>query len=312
MYDITSSICETFCPLYLWHRTHYVWHHKPLCWLHHTRHMYDIICTTEDITSSLSLQATIFMTSHPLQEWHQTPCFRHLTNCIFVITTSPLISHPLCMTSYALYITSYPILVSSHYSTYDSTNLTYETTSSMQFKYTLSMWHHNHSSVSSHPLFVWHHARHRYNIFCTIEDITSSLYEIKPPFLWNHTHYIWSHIYAISVTTFTLLMISHQLYLWDLILYICPHHIHCIQQHIHCSPNSLWFYHHNHCTCVSHPLFPWYHTFCIYDIALTICLTSDTLYKVSHPHFMTSPHIISDITGTVFMTSLPQYLTLHA
>ena len=85
---------------------------------------------------------------------------------------------------------------------------------------------------ASQPLFVWHHNRHRYSIFCTIEDIASSLYEIKP-FLWYHTHYIWHHIDVISVTTSTLLMISHQLYLWDLILYICRYHIHCIQQHIH-------------------------------------------------------------------------------
>ena len=93
MYDIISSICETFCPLYLWHHTHCVWHHNPLCFLHHTRHMYDIICTTEDVTSTLSLQATIFMTSHALQAWHHTPCIRHRTNCIFVITSSPLLLH---------------------------------------------------------------------------------------------------------------------------------------------------------------------------------------------------------------------------
>ena len=190
-----------------------------------------------------------YISSHPLQAWHHTPCIRHCTNCIFVITTSPLISHPLfydiiptiCVTSYALYITSYPILMSSHYTTYDSTNLTYETTSSMQFKiYTIHVTSQSLVCVitptvlrASHPLFVWHHTRHRYNIFCTIEDITSSLYEIKPPFLWKHTHYIWHHIDTISVTTSTVLMISHQLCLWDLILYICWHHIHCIQQDIH-------------------------------------------------------------------------------
>ena len=86
---------------------------------------------------------------------------------------------------------------------------------------------------ASHPLFVWHHTRHRYSNFCTVEDITSSLYEIKPPFLGHHSHYIWHHIDAISVTTSTLLMISHQLSLWELIIYICWHHIHWIQQHIH-------------------------------------------------------------------------------
>ena len=123
MYDITSSICETFCPLYLWHHIHYVWQHNPVDWLHHTRHMYEIICTTEDITFCLSHHATIFMTSHPLQACHHSRCIRLHTNCIFVIKTSPLISHPLlnditptiCVTSYVLYITSYPLLMSSHY-----------------------------------------------------------------------------------------------------------------------------------------------------------------------------------------------------
>ena len=249
MYDITSSICETFCPQYLWHHPHYVWDHNPMCWLHNTRHMYDIICATEAITSTLSHQATIFMTSHPLQAWHHTPCIRHRTNCIFVITNSPLISHPLLyditptisVTSYVLYITSYALLMSSHYSTYNSTTLTYETTSSMQFKiYTIPVTSQSlvyvitHNVLrASHPLFVWPHTRHRYSIFCTIEDITSSLYEIKAPFLWHHTHYILHCIDAISVTTSTLLKISHQIYSWDLILYICLHHIHCIQQHIH-------------------------------------------------------------------------------
>ena len=248
MYDITSSICETFCPLYLWHHTHYVWQHNPVCWLHHTRQMYDIVCTTEDVTSTLSLRVTIFMISHPLQAWHHTPCIRYCTHCIFVITTSPLTSHPLLhdttptifVISYALYITSYPLLMSSHYSAYDSTTLTYEATSSMLFKiYTIYLTSQSLVCVitptvsrTSHPHFVWHHTCHRYSIICTIEGITSSLYEIKPPFFWHHTHYIWYRIDSISVTTSTLLMISHQMYLWDLILYIWRHHIHCIQQDI--------------------------------------------------------------------------------
>ena len=249
MYDITSTICETFCPLYLWHHTDYVWKHNTACWLHHTWHMYDIFCTTEYITSTLSHQATIFMISHPLQAWHHTPCIRHRTNCIFVITNSPLISHPLLyditptifVISYAVYITSYPLLMSSHHSAYDSTTLTYEATSSMQLKiYTIHVTSQTivcvitpTVSTASPPHFVWHHTWHRYSIICTIEDITSSLYEIKPPFFRHHIHYIWHCIDAISVTTSTLLMISHQMYLWDLILYICRHHIQCIHQHIH-------------------------------------------------------------------------------
>ena len=175
------------------------------------------MCDIYNITSSLSLQATIFMTSHPLQTWHHTPCIRHRTNCIFVITTSPLlydIIPTICVTSYALYITSYPILMSSHYSNYDSTNLTYETTSRMQFKiYTIHVTSQSIFCViiptvlrASHTLFVWHHTQHKHNIFCTIEDITSSLYEIKPPFLWI--------IPTISDFVLMIFLSPHPLYWW--------------------------------------------------------------------------------------------------
>ena len=59
------------------------------------------------------------------------------------------------------------------------------------------------------------------------------------------------------------------------------------------------------------PTLPWYHTVCIHDFAPTICLTSGTLYKVSHPQFMITCHIIYDFKCIVFMSSLPRYLTLH-
>ena len=248
-------LCMISHPVYVRHSVYYIYdiiptmyENNPVCWLHHTLHMYDIICATEDVTSTLTHQATIFMISHPIQAYHHSPCIRNDTNSVFVITTSPLKSHPLlyditptiCVTSYALCMTSYPLLMSSHYFTYDSTTLTYETTSSMQFK--ICTIHVTSQSLvcvitrtvlrASHPLFVWHHTRHRHSTFCTIEDITSSLYEIKPPFLWHQTHYILHCIDAISITTSNVLMITHQQYLWDVILYICQHHIHCIQQHI--------------------------------------------------------------------------------
>ena len=86
--------CKSY-PLYLWHHIHYVWQHNTVCCWYHTRHMRDIICTTDDITSILSHQTTVFMMSHPLQAWHDTHCIRHHTHCVFVITTSPLISYPL-------------------------------------------------------------------------------------------------------------------------------------------------------------------------------------------------------------------------
>ena len=125
---------------------------------------------------------------------------------------------------------------------------------------------------ASHPLFVWHHSRHRYNIFCTIEDIISSLYEIKPPFLWNHTHYIWPRIDANSVNTSTLFMILHLMYLWDLILYICQHHIHRIQQHIHyiCTITATLPVSHTHTFHDITPLYIWHCTHYMLNIRYTI------------------------------------------
>ena len=122
MDGITSSISVTWYPLNFGHNIHYVWPHNTLCWWHHTRHMCDILCTADDIAFTLSHHSTVFMMSHPLQAWHHTPCIRHCTHCIFVITTSSLISHPLlnditptyCVTSYAVYRTSHPILMSSN------------------------------------------------------------------------------------------------------------------------------------------------------------------------------------------------------
>ena len=243
--------------------------------------MYNIIGATEDITSTLSHQATIFMTSHPLQAWHHTHCIRHRTNCIFVNKTSPLISHALLyditptlsVASYALYITSYPLLMSSHFSTNDSKTLTYATTSSMQLKiYTIPVTSQSLVCVItltvlrvSHLLFVWHNTRHRYSIFCTMGDVTSTLCEIKPTFLWHYTHYIWHRIEAISVTTSTVLMISHQMYLWDLVLYICRHHIYCIQQHIHY-------------ICTITATVPVSHTHSFHDITTFVYMTLNPLY----------------------------------
>ena len=73
MYDITYSIHVTSYPLYLWHHIHYVRQHNTVCCWYHTRHMCDIICTRDDITSTLSHQTSVYdvistkgMTSHPL------------------------------------------------------------------------------------------------------------------------------------------------------------------------------------------------------------------------------------------------------
>ena len=153
--DITANICMISHPVFMSHpiysiyeNIHSMYDITTLCWWHLTQHMYDISCTTDDITSTLSHPTTVFMMSPPLQAWYHT----HRTHSIFVITTSPLISHPLwyditptlCVTSYAFYITSHPLLMSSHYSTFDITTSIYETTRVCRAAYSLYMWNHSH------------------------------------------------------------------------------------------------------------------------------------------------------------------------
>ena len=149
-------------------------------------------------------------------------------------------------------------------------------------------------------------------IVCTIQDITSSLYDLKPPCFSHHTYYIWYHVHCICVITSTVLMISHQMYFWDHILYNSRQHIHCIRN------DSLWI-------CVitptrsmtSHPFYAWHHTHCIfvittsplishpllYDIKPTIYVTSYRLYITSHPLLMSSHYFTYDISTSVYETT---------
>ena len=173
-------------------------------------------------------------------------------------------------------------------------------------------------------------------IVCTLQDITSSLYDLKPPCLCHRTNYIWHCAHCICVITSTVLMISHKLYFWDHICYNSRHHIPCIWHDSNCmSWQSLhswhqipYIWHHLqglwhlvpiHVTSQplsvsSHPLYRQHHNHSLYDITLSICVASFALYKTSHPHFMTSNHrvyvstpTIFDIVPTVSVSSHPLY-----
>ena len=160
MWDILSTIFMTSYPLFLTKQT--------LGWLHHTWHMYDIFCTTEDVTSTLSHQATILMTSHPLQAWHHTPCIRHRTNCIFVITNSPLISNPLFMTSHPLLYGITPTMCDIICTIYIIISTVYVIT-------LLYLW--------QHDFDIWNHIQY------DVQNIHSPC-DVTVTSLCHHTHYI--------------------------------------------------------------------------------------------------------------------------
>ena len=111
----SHQLCKTSQVAYICHHVHYTWHHihplrqqpfvfmtsHALYWWHHMHYIWHAIyCVStlshriHSITTNHSIYditCTLGLTSHP--------CIRHGTHCIFFITTSPLISHPLWMTS---------------------------------------------------------------------------------------------------------------------------------------------------------------------------------------------------------------------
>ena len=166
--------------------------------------MYDLLCTVNDNAPTLSHQTTVFVMSHPLQADQHSPCIRHCTHCIYVITPSALPSHPLLyditptffVTSYELYKISNPFLISSHYCSYDITASIYETTSSMRATYTFNMWHHNH--------YLCHHTH-------CIDNITPTPFMTShSPYLWHRFHYTRHHSHTFWSQT-TIWRISHPL-----------------------------------------------------------------------------------------------------
>ena len=167
--------------------------------------MCDILCTAAGNAPTLSHQTTVVMMSHPLQAGQHSHCIRHHTHCIYVITPTPLTSHPLffditrtfCVTSYELYITSHPILMSSHYCTYDITASIYETISSMWATYTLNMWHHIH--------YLGHQTH-------CIDYITPTLFTTShSPYVCHRLHYTRHHSLTFWPQT-TIWRTSHPLY----------------------------------------------------------------------------------------------------
>ena len=225
MYDHTATLCMISYELHMTsHPLFMISHHAmkshPLYSCHHI--VYWFYHSIKPNHSIYDLTSSSGMTSHPR--------IRYFTHCIFVITTSPLISHPLlnditatfCVTSYALYITSHPILMSSQYCTHDITASIYETTSSMYGNiYTI----HETSqplSVSSHPKYREHHTHPLYDIRLFIWMALFALYKISHPHFMTSNHRAWGGLRSIFDIMSTVSVSSHPVY-WR-------YHTNCISE----------------------------------------------------------------------------------
>ena len=143
-------------------------------------------------------------------------------------------------------------------------------------------------------------------IVCIIQDITSSLFDLKPPFWGHHTHYNRYRVHCICVITPTLWMISQPLYVWYHIKYIwhilstifmtsyppCMKTQHCelITPHLAYVWHHLHYRrHHIHSITPSHSL---------YDFTSTSGMTSQPLYQILHQLYLCHHNLSTDITPT--------------
>ena len=164
--------------------------------------MCDILCTPDDIASTLSHHTTVFMMSHPLQAWHHTP----------VSDIAP----PLSLSPQALHW--YPPLYWWYH-----TKCISEITSdiihgiwSILYFMTPAVWHHKTAFMISdylhmksppgfltyRPLYLWLHRHY-------VCEYMSTLFNIKHTVLRQYSHYIWNHNLhmCICLITHTLWMI---------------------------------------------------------------------------------------------------------
>ena len=151
MYDITSSICETFCLLYLWYHNHYVWQHNPL-----------------------------LITTHSAYVWHHLHYrrrhFHSITprhNLYDFISNSGISSQPLYQTLHQLYLCNHNL------STEITPNFVWHLTHYM-CDIICTIYHHIHCLCHHTTLLMtaqtWHMKPHR---------VCSSNYPLS---MWHHSH----------------------------------------------------------------------------------------------------------------------------
>ena len=248
--------------------SHPLYHTTPqYLWCHiHFRH--DITPPLSDIAPTVSFwpqaphwyNTNFWMTSHPPFVCHHMHYIEHHIQFLCHHTTVLMTSqhlymklHPACRSKYTLYMRH-----QSHY-----------------------LCPHTHCIDNIHPGFVWHHPRNVYGIVCSIQDITSSLYDLRPPCFSDHTHYIGHRVHCICVITSTVLMISHQIYLWDHIRYNSWYRIHSTRYDSHfmtSQPLHSW-----------HQIpYIWHHIQGLWDLVPYTCDITDTMFVNTCQLYLTS------------------------
>ena len=127
-------------------------------------------------------------------------------------------------------------------------------------------------------------------IVCIIQDITSSLFDLKPPFWGHHMHYIRDRVQCICVITPALSMISQPQYVWYHIQFMCTNLSTIFMTSYPLCMTT------QHCVLITpHSAYVWHHL----------------RYRRRHLHSITTSQNLCDFTSTSGMTSHPLYQTSH-
>ena len=157
-------------------------------------------------------------------------------------------------------------------------------------------------------------------IACIIQDITSSLFDLKTPFWGHHTYYIINHVHCICVITPTLSMISQPLYIWyhfqymgeNLSTIFLTSYPLCLttQPWVLITPHLAYVWHHL-CYSRCHIHFRHDNTARVSDITPTISMSSYHLHWHLTHFCMTSHPLLCDIIWTIYnITPDPYVITL--
>ena len=183
-----SSECMSSQHLYIWHHTHYIWHDIHSLWHHTPLFMtssplyltfHPVYLTSRPLylcnhTHSINdIIETVCMISHTVYMWLPIQYIYDIISTMYDNTTLCVVDTTLaiCVTSFALQMISHPLShTKSQYlwwhnlfrhdiahTVSDITPTVSDITPSVSLSSQPLHWYHTHFSMTSYPLYVWHH-----------------------------------------------------------------------------------------------------------------------------------------------------------
>ena len=193
------------------------------------------------------------MTSHSDNIWHLLHCTRHLFLALWHQATIFMTSHPLNLTWYPLYLCHQTHGVSFTTPTLDMASHTLYVWHHIQYSccHNKYLWDYSNLYITSHPVLLWHHIKHvRYHntAFMTTQHLDLTFHPpyltSQPLYLSHHTDgthicidallYQWHHSKCVSCHIWPTYGITpnehHNIFtLYDINDHVLSHHKHCTQ-----------------------------------------------------------------------------------